>query len=225
MQAWTRHFFYRKESVRTTWTLRVAVLAALIVVAFITKPVWAGWMRQSLVCSGGATPSDVLILENFDPSYLVFERAAELQKAGMAASALVPVEASDEPGVPNAVSQGIAEVMARQARLGRWNSLPIRHAEPISLNAALQVRDELRRQRIRSIVIVAPALRSRRSALIYQAVLGGGDTQISCVPVFGASTPERWTATWHGIQSVAEEFLKLQFYRFYVIPILYSRPR
>ena len=50
-------------------------------------------------------------------------------------------------------------------------------------------------------------------------------TQLSCVPVFGSTTPQRWTATWHGIQGVVEEFLKLQYYRFYVIPILYPRSR
>jgi hypothetical protein len=47
---------------------------------------------------------------------------------------------------------------------------------------------------------------------------------VYCAPVFGRTTPERWTATWHGIQDVSEEFLKLQYYRFYVIPFLFRTP-
>jgi hypothetical protein len=55
--------------------------------------------------------------------------------------------------------------------------------------------------------------------LVYRAVLGKA-TQIHCVPVFGRTTPERWADTWHGIQQVTEEFVKLQYYRFYVLPFL-----
>jgi hypothetical protein len=38
------------------------------------------------------------------------------------------------------------------------------------------------------------------------------------VPVFGTTTPENWTGTWHGIQDVALQFLKLSYYRMYVLP-------
>jgi hypothetical protein len=37
------------------------------------------------------------------------------------------------------------------------------------------------------------------------------------VPVFGVNTPKNWTQTWHGIQGVTEQWLKLQYYRFYVL--------
>jgi len=33
--------------------------------------------------------------------------------------------------------------------------------------------------------------------------------------VLGVTT---WTREWHGIQSVVEEWLKLQYYRLYVLP-------
>ena len=223
MRGWTRYFFYKKECVKATWTLRLSMVAAVAIIAAITRPAWGSWIAESLVCTPAVTPSDVLVVENFDPQYVVFERAAALQKAGIAPRALVPVEMAHEPGVANAVSHGFVEVMARQARLGSWKALPIRHAEPISLNAALQIRDELHRQRVRAVTIVAPALRSQRTMLIYRALFRESPTQLSCVPVFGTTEPEHWTATWHGIQDVTEEFLKLQYYRFYVMPILYRR--
>ena len=49
---------------------------------------------QSLVCTEEVSPSDVILVENFDPHYFVFERAAALHKAGLAARVLVPTDAS-----------------------------------------------------------------------------------------------------------------------------------
>jgi hypothetical protein len=42
--------------------------------------------------------------------------------------------------------------------------------------------------------------------------------KVYCVLVFGQHTVQNWPATWHGIQDVALQFIKLQFYRFYVLP-------
>jgi hypothetical protein len=123
--------------------------------------------------------------------------------------------------VINPVSQGIAEVMARQARIEVWGMIPIREAEPFSLNAAVQIREYLARERVQSLIVVTTGFRSRRSLLIYHAVLNGSDVQVRCDPVFGPATPERWTDTWHGIEEVAEQFFKLQYYRFYVLPFLF----
>src|SRR5262249_15038926 len=135
--------------------------------------------------------------------------------------ALVPVQVSSEPAIANPVSKGIAELMARQAQMRTWEILPIQEIEPVSLNAAYQIRDQLAREHIKSMIIVTPGVRSRRTSLVYQSVLREVGTQVSCVPVFGRADPEHWTDTWHGIQNVTEEFLKLQYYRFYVIPFLF----
>ncbi len=215
---WRRHLLCTKQSTRTTWKLRVGILILAIVIAVTTGSFWTAWIGGSLVCTDTPQPSDVMLLENFDPNYLVFERAAELEKAGFAGRAIVPVEASSDPTVPNAVSKGITEIMARQARMGTFETIPILESEPISLSAALQIREQLVKEQVRSVIIVTPGFRSRRSSLVYRTVLHEVDMQVSCVPVFGRTTPERWADTWHGIQGVTEEFAKLQYYRFYVIP-------
>jgi len=217
--AWRRHLFYTRTSTRATWKLRLAVLAFVVLAAAATRGVWTAQVGRSLVCPEDAAPSDLLLLENFDPEYLVFERAAALQAAGLAPKALVPVKESKDSGVADSVSAGIAEVMARQARLATWGVFPIREFEPITLNAAGQLRDHLVGERVRSVILVTPAFRSRRSALTYRAVLGPAGIRVHCVPVFGLTTPESWTETWHGIQEVAEAFVKLQYYRFYVLPV------
>jgi hypothetical protein len=224
MRAWRRHFFYTKESVRTTWKLRVGTLIVVILIAAVTRGFWTARLARSLVCTGEVAPSDMIVVENFDPNYLVFERAAALQKAGLAPRALVPVQASRDGEVANPVSRGIAELMARQARMGTWEIIPIREVEPISINAASQIRDLLAREHVSSVIVVTPGFRSRRTSLVYHTVLHDAGTQVYCAPVFGRTTPERWTATWHGIQDVTEEFLKLQYYRFYVIPFLFRTP-
>jgi hypothetical protein len=215
-----RHFFYKTESVKTTWKLRLAALALAILTGVLTRGFWAPQIARSLVCVEDLTPSDVLLVENFTPNYLLFERAAALESARIAPRTLVPVEASHDPKLAGLVSWGIAELMARQARLSDWEIVVIKETEPISLNAAGQIRDRLARDQITSLTVVTSGFRSRRSFLVYRAVLANAGTQVRCAPVFGRATPERWTETWHGIQQVTEEFLKLQYYRFYVLPFV-----
>jgi hypothetical protein len=214
---WRRHFFYRKESVKTTWKFRLALFMLVIFLVSVTHGFWSLWVGQSLVCAEEIRPSDILLVENFDPSYLVFERAAALRKAGWAPRVLVPTEASPDSGRVNRVSQGIVELMARVARLPDPEILPIRILEPISLNAAYQVRDFLTTEHLRSVIVVTDGFRSKRSSLIYHAVLDAAGIQVSCVPVFGQRTPRNWSKTWHGLQEVTEQFIKLQYYRFYVL--------
>lgn len=203
--------------IKATSKLFLAMLV-VIVAATLTSGWWSGPVGRSLVCAEQVAPSDAILVENFDPTYLLFERAATLEKAGLARITLVPVEASPDPKVANPVSAGVAEVMARQARLREWRTIPIQHIEPISLNAALQIRARLAGERIKSVIVVAPGFRSHRSSLVYRATLGAAGVKVYCVPVFNRTTPETWTHTWHGIQEVVEEVLKLQYYRFYALP-------
>jgi hypothetical protein len=222
--SWRRHVVYRTESLKTTWKFRLAILASIILIVSLTRGFWTASLGRSLIGPEDVAASDVILVENFDPNYLVFERAAALQKAGIAARVLVPTETLQQDRErPNAVSRGIAELMARTARVQNPEIIPTRDIEPITLNAAFQLRDFLIEHHLRSVVVAAPAFRSRRSSLIYGAVLRPAGIQVYCTPVFGARTPENWTATWHGIQEVIEQFLKLQFYRFYVLPLFRVR--
>ena len=167
----------------------------------------------------GASECDVILVENFDPNYLLFERASALQKAGLSARVLIPTPTPRDPEVANTVFEGFVEVMARVARVQNFEIIPIRQHEPISLNTAYQVRDNLIKEHLSSVIAITSGFHSRRSSLIYHAVLKPAGIQVYCVPVFGYNTPENWTDTWHGIQEVTEQFLKLQFYRFYVLPL------
>jgi len=216
---WQRHLLYRKESIKTTWKARFMALILIILIGSLTRGFWIPRIGQSLVCTEEVGRSDVILVENFDPNYLLFERAAALQKAGLSARVLVTTKASGDPEVVNTVSKSIAELMARLARVQNLEIIQIREIEPISLNTAHQIRDVLAKEHLRSVLVVTPGFRSRRSSLVSHAVLKPTGIQVYCMPVFGRHTPENWTDTWHGIQEVTEQFLKLQFYRFYVLPL------
>ena len=205
----------RSRARRWLWALPVMVVVA----GAFTRGLWLPSIGHSLVCREEVARADAILVENFDPDYRLFERAAALQEGGLSARVLVPTRtASSDSEEANLVSKGVVELMARLARVQRLEIVPIREIEPYTLNAASQIRDFLTRAQVRSILVISPALRSRRSSAVYRAVLQPAGIQVHCLPIFGPHTPENWTASWHGIQTVTEQFIKLQFYRFYAVP-------
>ena len=74
-------------------------------------------------------------------------------------------------------------------------------------------------------IIVTPIFRSRRSALVYDAILRGTGIAVHCQPVQGSRGVTNWTRSWHGIQEVAEQWLKLHgIHRFSVLPFRAGAP-
>ncbi|MCC6164581.1 MAG: hypothetical protein IT182_14620 [Acidobacteria bacterium] len=217
---WTRYFVRRVERWTTTWTLRLTVLVLACVVLWLFAPRIERTIGASLVCTPDAAPSDAIIIENFDPDYLLFERARILRSQGVAPRVLVPIRRDERDGGLNRVAQGIAEVMGQIARLGEMEFIPIREVEPISLNAARDVRAYLEANGIRSVTVVTPLFRSRRSTVVYRATLEPAGVVVRCEPVANQVSVETWTRTWHGMQNVTEQWLKLQYYRVRVLPFL-----
>jgi hypothetical protein len=215
---WTRHLVYRAERTRTTWKLRLVLLTLVIVALWLTSGWWTAAIARSLVCDASPAPSDAILIENFDPDYLLFERAMKLRRANLAARVLVPIRSDPGTREPNAVALGTAQVMARLARIGEVEIVPIGEVEPITLNAARDVQRFLERERIHSVIVVTPLFRSRRSALVYGATLGRSGVAVRFEPVQGSLGVNTWTRSWHGIQNVLEQWLKLQYYRWYALP-------
>jgi hypothetical protein len=71
--------------------------------------------------------------------------------------------------------------MARVARLQNAEILPIRIFEPISLNAAYQIRDFLTKEHLRSVIVVTGGFRSKRSLLVYHTVLDPAGIKVGCM--------------------------------------------
>ena len=214
---WTRHIFYRSLHTRTTWKFRIGLAALVLFMGWLTRGWWSVAIAESLVCNANVAPSDAILVENFDPDYRLFERAAELRRAGLAPRVLVPVAAGQAAGDTNHVGLAQAEVMAKFARLDTMDTVPIREVEPISLNAAGDVLRYLNQEGIRSVIVVSPLFRSQRSALVYGATLGEAGITVRCEPVRAGRQVEYWTQSWHGIQDVLEQWTKLQYYKLYVL--------
>jgi len=120
-------FFFRKESIKLTSKFRLTLLMLLMLVVLIlsvTREFWSKRIGQSLVCTEQLSQSDLILVENVDQDYLLFERAAALHKAGFGARVLIPVQISHESERANAVSIGIAELIDSMSLL-----------KPVSLKA------------------------------------------------------------------------------------------
>ena len=222
MEKWRERYFLRKqEVVRTTWTFRVLVTACLLILLAVTRSFWLPGVAEGLVCQSEIRPSDAILVDNFEINYVVFERAAELQSSGIAPRVLIPTAASGDPVQLNRVSMGIAELMVQISRLPQPELVPVREIEPVALNAAYQIRDLLAKNHIRSVIVVTPAFRSRRSSMVYETIFGESGIKTFCDPVFGELRIETWTNTLHGIQQVLVQQSKLQYYRFFVMPYLH----
>jgi hypothetical protein len=215
---WTRHFFYRTEHTRTTWKLRIGLVLIVLMTFWLTGGWWTAAMARSLECESSRAPSDTILIENFDPDYVLFERARHLRDAGLATRVLIPVPADPDTAQPRPVELAMTEMLARLARLGSFDVVPYREAEPISLTEARDLVRYVQREQIHSVIVVSPMFRSRRSALVYEATLGRAGIVVRCEPVEGTRDADTWTRSEHGIQDVGEQWIKLQYYRLYVLP-------
>ena len=188
--------------------------------AWSTSGWWSVAVAESLVCEANAAQSDAILVENFDPDYLTFETAARLRHARIAPRVLVPVAADGDPRQPKGVQLGISELLANLAHVGPIDVIPTREVEPISLNAARDVLRFIKRDGVQSVVVVSPLFRSRRSTIVYEATLGAAGITVRCEPSQHNQNPHTWTQSLHGIQNVAEQWTKLQYYRIYVLPFM-----
>jgi hypothetical protein len=214
---WRRLFWRRREVVRTTWLFRgLAVLVFALVLVAVHRPVLTA-LARSLVHQGPVAPSDAIVLENYDPDYLVFEMARNLRRDGLAPRVIVPCGTFGGPTNLNDVAQGFVEVMVRVSRMGEIELLPVEPDEPITLHTATAVAEYLAAQGITSVIVVSPLFRSRRSHLVYQSVLEPMDISLTCVPARSIHQPESWWLSTHGIQNVLLEFGKLWYYRLIVL--------
>ena len=201
------------------------MVAFVAVTLWATSALWTRALALSLTCEADPAPSDAILVENLEPDYLLFERARQLRQAGLAPRVLVPVRTDPGTSDLNAVASGVVHVMADISRIGPVELVPVREVEPITLNVVRDVQRFIEREHIRSVIVVAPLFRSRRTELVYGGTLGGAGIAVRCDPVPGSRGPGDWTKSWHGIEDVVQQYAKLQYYRLYVLPFRLHRDR
>jgi len=207
-------------------TGRARLLAAALVLAVVATGVWSArhtWLRaagESLVCAPGDADAyaEAVLIDNVDPNYCLFDAARGLQVRGQATTVLVPMLRPPSDDEPVAVTRGIIDLMCTTAGIERCQVFETHAREPISLNLARHVADELDARDIRSVRLVTPGFRSKRSLEVYASVFGPRGIVVHCHPVFGAQDTSNWLDSAHGIQDVVLQFLKLWYYRILVLP-------
>lgn len=102
--------------------------------------------------------------------------------------------------------------MIEVACLDRVWLLPIEESEPITLNTARQVSAFLQGTDVRSVLILTSGFKSKRISFIFSTILEQAGIATYCLPVWGAYGPENWTISWHGIQEVFLQRVKLGYY-------------
>ena len=157
---------------------------------------------------------DLILIDNLDTNYLLFEKARDLKRGGATALVLVPVAAGgNHPEEPNVVSQEITRVLLRLAHLESAEMIPVTQEEPITLNTARQVGNYLCGTGVKKVLILTSGFKSKRIHLIFKKVLSQAGIETYCLPVWGTHRPDNWTATWHGIQEVVLQAVKLGYYK------------
>ena len=156
---------------------------------------------------------DLILIDNLDRNFQLFEKAGDLQNHGIGKAVLIPVSTfRQNPEQIDPVEQGIAEVMSREANLHSAEFLRIGSKEPITLNAARTVADHLKGTNVRTVSILTSGFKSRRLHLIFSKVFGEMGVVTYCLPVWGGHRPENWANSWHGIQEVVLQLGKLGYY-------------
>jgi hypothetical protein len=167
-----------------------------------------------LVCKSEPAPAELIVIDNLETDYLAFEKARELIDASLGDHVLIPVKVGRNGRDPNLVSRRFIEVMCEVAGLESAEIFTVTHFEPISLNVAEQVRKRFEKRPVNSIGVVSPMFRSKRTNLIYEEVFNPLGVKIHCIPTTNPSiNTDNWWKTFHGIQEVVLQFLKLQYYR------------
>jgi hypothetical protein len=218
-RGWTGHLVYRAEVTKTTWKLRIGLAVLVLLALWLTSGWWTAAIARSLMSDASVAPSDAILVETFDFEYVLFERAADLRHAGLASRVFVALQSDPVTREPKPITVAVTELMAGRAGLGTVEIVPVRVVEPITLNATRDLRRFLEQEHIRSLIVVTSLLRSRRSALIYASTLGAAGITVRYQPVPTSIDVSAWARSWHGIQSVLQEWLKLQYYRLYVLPL------
>lgn len=215
---WQRQIVHQTTCYRTTLRFRLSALALLLVLLTATRGWWVSAVGWSLVNIAEIETPDLILIDNLDSNYLLFETAADLKKSRICKAVLVPVAASSQdPARPCLLQRELAELMIRMAHLDSVKLLPVKGGEPITQNVACEVADFLKGTDVRKVLILTSGFKSRRLFLIFNNVLSKAGIETYCLPVWGAYRPETWVQTWHGIQEVLLQHAKLAYYRLWVL--------
>ncbi len=130
-ESWKGQLIYRTTTRKTTWKFRLLVVALLLVLSAATHRWWVPALGWGLVSDSRIEKPDLILIDNLDPNYLLFEKAGDMKRRGLNTYVLVPVSASgQDPERPGLVARKIVEAMIEVAHLDWVELLHIQATEP-----------------------------------------------------------------------------------------------
>ena len=207
---------FGRSSLWRTSLVRVFVILGCALLVLGTRNGWAPPLGRTLVHQGSIVASDALLIDDFELDYSLFDRAGQLQRRGLATRVLVPVASGADAARPSPYAVPIVETMNKMAHLENVELIPYTEEEPISLNMAKELLPYLRQTQTRSVIVISPGFRSKRSYRVYDSVFRPAGIEVSCEPVLRKTTPQNWIKSWHGVQDFTLQFGKLWYYRLVV---------
>jgi len=212
-------FFYKAEVVKTTWKLRITLLVFLLIFCLVTGRFWLLLVGRSLIYEDKLVPSDVILVENFEAPFLAgLSQAVRLQDAGYSERILVVRLIPRESRFISSTFLGqVWDSYCQAVGIHDPEIVVVEQVEPITLNMAKQLTSTLKKTSVESAILISGIFHSKRSCLTYREVLEPLGIQLSCLPVSGTVDPDHWWQTSHDALYVIEEFLKLQYYRLFVL--------
>jgi len=98
-----------------------------------------------------------------------------------------------------------------------YKKIPIEPKDPITLNLARQVFEYLKPKGYKRIILISESYHSYRSKLAFEKVFENSGIQVSAIPAELGITKDNWWKTDSGLSTTFSEFIKLIYYRLFVL--------
>lgn len=210
---------------KTTWRFRFLTCAVLALVVVAPAKVWLTAMAVSLVHEDALEPADLILVEMAVlPAPGAIDYAASLYHRGyaprIAVTRYVRSERLDDAGVevPRSLDKLLQIYWADAGLDGSVvESVPIEVIDPVTLNSARQVAEYCRAHHVARVILVTSRFHSRRSTLSYARYMAPLGIEVRSRPPQGGLRPDNWWRTKDGILVVTQEYVKLLYYRAFVL--------
>jgi hypothetical protein len=202
------------------------VIATIGTVVAISGPFLLTALATSLVQEDALERADLILVEmTVLPSPDALEHAASLYRQGYAPRIAVTRYTDSrrltDGGVelPKSLDKMLQIYWADAGLDGSAvESIPITVIDPVTLNSARQVAEYCRSQGIARVIIVPSRYHSRRSTLSYRRYMAPLGIELRSAPPAGGLRPDNWWRTKDGVLAITQEYVKLLYYRTFVLP-------
>ncbi|OGG57283.1 MAG: hypothetical protein A3F84_02170 [Candidatus Handelsmanbacteria bacterium RIFCSPLOWO2_12_FULL_64_10] len=223
MQRWLEddRFFVRREVRRLRLRFKVGLIAVALGAAWLLAPLYLPLIADPLVVDYKGLETEALVAEGwFALDHSRARAIARVCRNGQRVYVIVNEKAEIEDDYGFKLDRpGLS--MLNLARAGGDTSgvtvLLMYRPPDIPGNTALyavQLRDRLQRDGVRSFTLVTDSFHSRRSYLIYSRAFAGSGVTIDCYPSPITFDRDNWWRKSSGMQYIMAEYVKLIYYFF-----------